>query len=53
VGINYTDNIDLAYKLKEKVEKELGAEILFISLAPPIVRTNSGPGTLLAGCYSL
>jgi len=49
-GINYTDNIDLAYKLKEKVEKELGAGVLFISLAPPIVGANSGPGTLLAGC---
>jgi DegV family protein with EDD domain len=49
-GINYTDNIDLAYKLKEKVEKELKAEVLFTSLAPPIVGANSGPGTLLAGC---
>jgi len=53
VGINYTDNIDLAYKLKEKVEKELGAEVLFISLAPPIVGANSGPGTLLAGCLPI
>jgi len=53
VGINYTDNIDLAYKLKEKVEKELGAEVLFISLAPPIIGANSGPGTLLAGCLPL
>ena len=53
VGINYTDNIDLAYKLKEKVEKELGAEVSFISLAPPIVGANSGPGTLLAGCLLL
>ncbi len=50
VGINYTDNIDLAYKLKEKAEKELGAAVLFTSLAPPIVGANSGPGTLLAGC---
>jgi DegV family protein with EDD domain len=50
VGINYTDNIDLAYKLKEKTEKELRAEVSFISLAPPIVGANSGPGTLLAGC---
>jgi len=50
VGINYTDNIDLAYRLKEKVEKELRAEVLFISLVPPIVGANSGPGTLLAGC---
>jgi len=53
VGINYTDNIDLAYKLKEKVEKELGAEVLFTSLAPPIIGANSGPGTLLAGCLPL
>jgi DegV family protein with EDD domain len=53
VGINYTDNIDLAYKLKEKVEEELGAEVSFTSLAPPIVGANSGPGTLLAGCLSV
>ncbi len=53
VGINYTDNIDSAYQLKEKVEKELGAEVLFISLAPPIIGANSGPGTLLAGCLPL
>ena len=53
MGINYTDNVDLAYKLKEKSEKELGAEVLFASLAPPIVGANSGPGTLLAGCHSL
>ncbi len=49
VGINYTDNIDLAYKLKEKLGKELGAEVLFTSLTPPIIGANSGPGTLLAG----
>ena len=50
VGINYTDNIDLAYKLKEKLEKELGAEIVFIFPVPPIVGANSGPGTLIADC---
>jgi len=50
VGINYTDNIELAYKLKEKVEKELKTKVVFISLVPPIVGANSGPGTLLAGC---
>jgi len=50
VGINYTDNIDLAYKLKEKVEKELGGEVVFISPVPLIVGANSGPGTLIAGC---
>lgn len=51
VGINYTDNIELAFKLKEKLEKELQAEISFVSLVPPIVGANSGPGTLLAACY--
>lgn len=51
VGINYTDNINLAYKLKEKVEKELKAEVAFISLVPPIVGANSGPGTLISACY--
>ena len=50
VGINYTDNIELAYQLKEKIEKELAAEVAFISLVPPVIGTNSGPGTLIAGC---
>ena len=50
VGINYTDNIDLAYQLKEKIEKELKNKVLFTSLVPPIVGANSGPGTLIAGC---
>jgi DegV family protein with EDD domain len=53
IGINYTDNIELAYQLKEKVEKELSAEVAFISLVPPIVGTNSGPGTIIAGCLSI
>lgn len=53
VGINYTDNIELAYRLKEKVEKELKTEVAFVSLVPPIVGANSGPGTLLAGCLSV
>jgi len=51
IGINYTDNIDFAFKLKEKVEKELKAEVLFVSMVPPIVGANSGPGTLLTACY--
>jgi DegV family protein with EDD domain len=50
IGINYTDNIELAYQLKEKMEKELAAEIAFISLVPPIIGANSGPGTIIAGC---
>jgi DegV family protein with EDD domain len=50
VGINYTDNIELAYQLKEKIEKELSAEVAFISLVPPVIGANSGPGTLIAGC---
>lgn len=49
LGINYTDNINLAYKLKEKIEKELKSEVVFISLVPVIVGANSGPGTLIAG----
>jgi len=51
IGINYTDNIDFAFKLKERVEKELKAEVLFVSMVPPIVGANSGPGTLLTACY--
>lgn len=50
VGINYTDNIDLAHRLKEKLEKDLKVEVLFTSLVPPIVGANSGPGTLIVGC---
>jgi len=49
VGINYTDNITLAYKLKDKVEQGLKTKVAFISLVPPIVGANSGPGTLMAG----
>jgi fatty acid-binding protein DegV len=51
VGINYTDNVDIALKLKEKLEKDLKAEVLFVSMVPPIVGANSGPGTLIAACY--
>jgi DegV family protein with EDD domain len=50
-GINFTDNFEFAIKLKEKVEKELEAEVLFVSMVPPIVGANSGPGTLIAACY--
>jgi len=53
IGINYTDNIDLAYQLKERVEKELASEVAFISLVPPIIGTNSGPGTIIAGCLPI
>ncbi|MCD6402480.1 DegV family EDD domain-containing protein [bacterium] len=49
VAINYTDNITLAYQLKEKIEKGLKLKVAFISLVPPIVGANSGPGTLIAG----
>lgn len=53
VGINYTDNIDFAFKLKDKIEKELGAKVMFVSQVPPIVGANSGPGTLIAACYKI
>lgn len=53
VAINYTDNINLAHRLKEKIEKELRAEVLFISLVPPIVGANSGPGTLVIGWHPM
>lgn len=49
IGINYTDNIALAHNLKEKIERELKAEVIFVSLVPPIVGANSGPGTLIVG----
>lgn len=53
VGINYTDNSEFAFKLKEKLEKELKAEVSFVSMVPPIVGANSGPGTILVACYHL
>jgi DegV family protein with EDD domain len=53
IGINYTDNIDLAYQLKEKVEKELSVEVAFISLVPSVIGANSGPGTIIAGCLPI
>lgn len=51
VGINFTDNVEFAFKLKERVEKELKSEVLFTSMVPPVVGANSGPGTILAACY--
>ncbi|MBC7073993.1 DegV family EDD domain-containing protein [Candidatus Parcubacteria bacterium] len=53
VGINYTDNAEFALNLKEKLEKELKAKVLFCSSVPPIVGANSGPGTILAACYNV
>jgi len=53
VGINYTDNVDFAMGLKERVEKKLNSEVLFVSLVPPIVGANSGPGTLITACYNV
>lgn len=51
VGINFTDNIDFAFRLKERLEKELKVEVLFVSMVTPIVGANSGPGTILVACY--
>lgn len=51
VGINYTDNKDLAFWLKEKIEKKLNGKVAFVSLVPLIVGANSGPGTLIAASY--
>lgn len=51
VGINYTDNFEFAFKLKEKVEKEIWSEVWFCSMVPPIVGAASGPGTILVAFY--
>jgi len=53
VGINYTDNIDFALKLKEKIENELKAEVSFFSMVPPIVGGTSGPGTLIVALMEI
>jgi DegV family protein with EDD domain len=53
IGINYTDNFKIALKLKERIENELKKEVLFLSLVPPIVGANSGPGTLVVGSLTL
>lgn len=53
VGINYTDNIKIAYNLRNKLERELSAEIAFVSLVPPIVGANSGPGTLIVAYHPI
>lgn len=53
VGINYTDNIEFAFKLKERLENDLKAKVLFCLMVPPIVGANSGPGTILATCYNV
>ncbi|MDD5551618.1 MAG: DegV family protein [Candidatus Pacebacteria bacterium] len=51
VGINYTDNKDTAFWLKEKIERKLQARVIFVSMVPLIVGANSGPGTLIAASY--
>lgn len=51
VGINYTDNIEFAFKLKERIEKELKSKVLFNSMVPPIVGAAAGPGTLIIAFY--
>lgn len=50
VGINYTNNISLAYKLKEKIEKDLKVKVIFVSLVSPVVGVGLGPETLVVGC---
>lgn len=51
VGINYTDNEDIAFWLKRRVERKLQAKVIFVSMVPLIVGANSGPGTLIAASY--
>jgi len=51
IGINYTDNKDLAFWLKEMSEKKLKAKVVFVSMVPLIIGANSGPGTLIAAAY--
>jgi DegV family protein with EDD domain len=53
VGINYTDNIEFALRLKEKIEKELKLKVSFFSSVPLIVGAVTGPGTLILACHNL
>lgn len=52
VGINYTDNEDLALQLKEKIIRNSKMELTFVSLAPPVIGASTGPGTIIAGYSS-
>jgi DegV family protein with EDD domain len=47
VIINHADNLEGAKKLKGLL-KEIGAEVSFISEAPPIICAITGPGTLIS-----
>ena len=47
VAINHADRLEDAEKLKDKLEGELKATVLFIDLATPIIASHAGPGSLL------
>lgn len=49
VGLNYTNNINLTNRLKEKVERDLKTEVLFVSSTPVVIGAHTGPGTIIAG----
>jgi len=50
IGINYTNNIELAEELKEKLERELKSKVIFVTSTPAVIGAHTGPGTIIAGC---
>jgi len=51
VAIAHADNLEVAEKLKEKLEKEPGTEVVFVSSVSPAVGTHTGPGALLVAFH--
>lgn len=48
VVIAHADNAEQAQKLKEEIEKNKNAQVLFVSSVSPVVAIHTGPGALLA-----
>jgi acyl-phosphate glycerol 3-phosphate acyltransferase len=51
VAIAYANNLKEATKLKKKLEKKSGVEVLFISSVSAVVGTHTGPGALLVAFH--
>jgi len=53
VAIGHADNLKAAEKLKELIENNLNAEVLFVSGVSAAIGNHSGPGTLLVSFYEI
>jgi len=53
VAIAHADNLAVAGKLKNELEKKAEAEVMFVSSVSPVVGTHTGPGALLVAFYPI